>query len=322
MVDDWKTQIEEKYGGANNPAKDSGFENKPKRKREKPKKLGIRNIIADRYNVIKDENGNIVDKELVQHEGETEMRDLMNEIRDTLEKNNRSEYANQSQDPYKFYPSQVGMCKRQMFLSKLDQHYYPHQTQAKFVTGTMIHKWLEENLEPHFEEEGDNQIEMEKWIDFTEDGLRFKGRADYYNPESGRVVDFKTRGAWYNFEPPKMKHLQQVMTYMRGLDDADKGTLVYLRKRDLDFRTWPSRKDGKRFFRFSDDVWSKTKEKCRAVGDAVDERMNNREPDDYVRSLEDIPFKRCGDEDCMCSDEDEDATDTYMFMLDEGAIYQ
>jgi len=319
---DWKKQIEEKYSGAENPAKKTGQQSKENRRKRHIDDIGATNIIAKRYNVTEDPDTGEKNKELVEHDGERHMLDLMNEIRDALEKNNRSEYANSEQDAYKFYPSQVGMCKRQMFLSKLDQHYYPHETQAKFVTGTMIHKWLEENLLPHFDEEGKSHVDMEKWIDFEEDGLRFKGRMDYYNPKSGRIIDFKSRGAWYNFEPPRKKHLEQVMTYMRGVDGADKGTLVYLRKRDLDFRTWPARKDGKRFFKFSEDIWQDTKDKCAIVGDAVADRMQTRTKENYVKGLDDIPFDKCGHEDCMCSDEEEKASESYKFLLDKGAIYE
>lgn len=235
-----------------------------------------------------------------------QMINLTAQVKKALEKQNKDTYSYEP-NPKVFHPSSLGKCRRQMFLSKLDQHYYPADVQGKFVVGTVIHEWLEEHLKESLREEGITPLFEEK-VEFEEDGLKFKGRADYYNPETGRVVDFKTRANWYNFEPPKAAHIDQVHAYMRGLD-TDKAAILYIQKKDMELRQFPKYED---YFTFDEQRWENLKAKAKQVRDVVKERVENREEGDYVRGMNDIPFPNCGE--CyVCRHEKEIIPEQYSF---------
>lgn len=233
---------------------------------------------------------------------------------DTIKRKNDSSYSYEPV-PNVFHPSQVGKCKRQMFLSKLGQANLPVDVLGKFTVGTIIHSWLEENLSGTMARKGYNP-EFETPVNFEEDGLKFKGQADMYDPDTNVVIDFKTRANFYHFNPPVQRHLDQIYTYMRGLD-ADKGKVLYLGKTDLELRDYPNDAVEPRFFDFNSSRWEYLKARCHQVRVAVKERVENREEGDYVRSIDDIPFEPCGE--CyVCRHEDEKIRNKeYKFLVDE-----
>lgn len=240
---------------------------------------------------------------------------LTRAIETALEQQNDDTYSYEP-TPNVFHPSQVGKCKRQMFLSKLDQHYFPYAVQGKFTTGTLIHEWIEDNVKETLRQRGLTPL-FEHQVEFEHDGLQFKGRADFYNPETDTVVDFKTRANWYNFDMPVQRHLDQVYTYMMGLT-ADQGKIVYIRKKDFDLKEYPT--DGKetgRYFDFDPNRWTELVEKCHDVKEAVEQRVNTRKEGDYVHNLRDVPFDKC--DDCyVCRHEDEKIENReYVFLRKE-----
>jgi len=237
---------------------------------------------------------------------DSNMINLTEEVNAALEKQNNDTYSYEP-NPKVFHPSSLGKCRRQMFLSKLDQHYYPSSVQGKFVVGTVIHEWLEDNLKEHLREEGVTPLFEEK-IEFEEDGLKFKGRADYFNPDTGRVVDFKTRANWYNFEPPKQAHVDQVHAYMKGLG-TEKAAILYIQKKDMEMKEVPRHED---YFTFDEERWQELKDKAQDVKQVVAERVENREEGGYVRGMDDIPFENCGE--CyVCRHENEIISEQYRF---------
>lgn len=230
-------------------------------------------------------------------------------VTNTLLHQNNDDYSTEL-DPKVFHPSAAGKCKRQIFLSKLGQNFYSAETQGKFAVGTAIHEWIEEHLADYLEtqEHIDNDPQFETDVTFEDQGIKIKGRADFYDGHT--VTDFKTRAGWYHFDLPVQRHVDQVLMYMKGLD-ADGGRLLYLRKKDMDMRTYPS-DSGVPFFSFDRERYNEIIHKLQQVRDKVAERIENREEGDYVRSMDDIPFDNCGE--CYpCRKENEQ---TYEFMRD------
>jgi hypothetical protein len=224
--------------------------------------------------------------------------------------------------PSTFYPSQLGMCRRQLFLSKAGVSEPNRRLKGKFMTGSLVHESLEENIRDSLVFGDNKDIELEKSFSFEEDGLQFRGRVDMVNHETGRIIDFKTRATWYGFNPPFMKHVDQLMTYMRGLD-KDKASLAYVNVKDFETRQWPNGFGAEQYIEFHEERWTHIKDKAKDVRDALNDRLDTRDDDDLVVSdFDDVPFPKCGGCD-MCEEEGESKkqpSNKYSFDLTIGDI--
>ncbi len=179
-------------------------------------------------------------------------------------------------DAVTFHPSQIALCERQAYLSKLG---LKDQTDilGVFQTGTLIHEFIEEYVGPQFP-----TAEFEKPVELERDGVRFIGHADCFDPERNAIMDFKSRNGWYRFDPPSDRHLDQIHVYMAATG-AEFGQIVYVSKGDLEVRTWPE--DG--LFVFDPDRFDAILERAQAIRDAIDTHG--------VADCEaDIPFDTCG----------------------------
>lgn len=191
-------------------------------------------------------------------------------------------------DAYVFHPSQLARCKRQATISKFGLDEHDTKTLGIFKTGTLIHEWLEEEMHGrllgvHHEHEIRQEYEIENGA------VVVKGHADVWDEHSGVVYDFKTRGGWYNFDPPRESHLDQLTLYMDALD-AVAGQVVYINKKDLEVRTWPE--DGT--FAFDPERRDELVEKASEMRDALKEVGE-------ISSRDDVPFEPC---DCwLCNKE-------------------
>lgn len=219
-----------------------------------------------------------------------EVIDFADAIAAALEAN-RDPESHRELDPRVFHPSQLGYCKRQALLSKLGLK-DDSDALGIFHTGTLIHEFMEHdvsNVVPA-------RCQFEVPVECTVDGITFTGHADCYDPESGTVYDFKSRGGWYNFNPPTDRHVDQLTIYMNALE-ATGGQVVYISKKDLEVRTWPENGtfeyDGKRLAA----LVSKAKE-------IRDELYANGLP----QSRAEIPFEKCG---CYFCDQESLSFDGY-----------
>lgn len=237
----------------------------------------------------------------------TKYLNVKDAVRKTLLHQNNDNYSTEL-DPAVFHPSAAGKCKRQIFLSKLGQNWFSSDVQGKFAAGTAIHEWLEERMGEYLgTQDLENEYVFEEGIGFRHDGIKFKGRADFFDGEV--VTDFKTRAGWYHFDLPIQRHIDQVLIYMKALD-ADAGRILYLRKKDLQLRQYPEEEGAA--FEFDEQRFNEIVEKLKEVKEAVKERVENREEGDYVRDLDDVPFDNCGE--CYpCRKESEQ---TYEFQRD------
>lgn len=236
---------------------------------------------------------------------DAELINMRYTVRDALEARNEGDDYSYEPEPEVFHASQAGMCKRQMFISKMGLQWFNYETQGTFLVGTKIHEWMENEFSTYLDEETGYDVEHERPVSFREDGLKFIGRADFYNPDTGRVVDFKTTGSRYSLKTPKMSHIDQVLTYIRGIDGADKGSILYLLKKNLETVPWPSGHGAESFFEFHEERWNQIKSKCQAVHAEVVRRQQRRGDDEpVVKDVDDLPFERCGE--CYgCRNEEE-----------------
>ena len=164
-------------------------------------------------------------------------------------------------DPRVFHPSNVGYHPWIMLVNKLGLS-DKSDLRGTFKTGELIHEYTQDALARKFDHIGYEEIETP--VEFDESGLTFTGHADVYDPETDIVYDIKSRGSWYHFDPPVDRHLDQLHTYMRGLD-AQYGQVIYISKKDLEVRAWPEGAP----FTFDESRWSDIKQRCRRVRDAI-----------------------------------------------------
>lgn len=190
-------------------------------------------------------------------------------------------------DPEVFHPSHLVRCPRRAYCSKfgLDDQ---REILGVFQTGTLIHEFLETQLGERF---AADSVAFEEDIEYTDDrGITITGRSDCIDRRAGVVYDVKTRGGWYNFDPPTQRHLDQLYLYMAGLEGVEHGQIVYLSKKDMEVRTWPDND----LFEFDSERYDELIEKAVRLRDAI-------EAHGIADSAADIPFERC---DCyFCSQE-------------------
>jgi hypothetical protein len=131
----------------------------------------------------------------------------------------------------KFWPSEAGKCKHQIYKSKmgLDEDL----PLGKFKTGSLIHSFLESmEFEDHFEKEMDVSGEIS--------GVEFSGRIDLIDQNYGIVYDYKTKKSIEeaDCDPPYDYHIDQLMIYMM-LTGCNYGQLIYISRNDLSVKQYP-----------------------------------------------------------------------------------
>lgn len=178
-------------------------------------------------------------------------------------------------NPSVLHASQIGSSERQAYLAKLG---LKDNTDAlgTFRVGTMIHEFLEEQLDPRLP-----HCLFEIPVKTTVDDITFVGRADCYDPVNGAVIDWKSRASFYKHNPPVQRHLDQLLVYMHALD-AEYGQVIYISKKDLEIRPWPE--DG--YFEFDPERFDHLIEKAKAIRDAAE--------DGVPTTTDAIPFEQCG----------------------------
>lgn len=194
----------------------------------------------------------------------------------TALENANDDESHVERDAVTFHPSQIAACERQAYLGKLGLKDHT-DILGVFQTGTLIHEFIEEYVGPQL-----TDCEFEKAVELETDGVRFVGHTDCYDPQRNAVVDFKSRNGWYNFDPPKERHLDQIHVYMAATG-AEYGQVVYVNKGDLEVRTYPE--DG--YFEFDTDRFEAIVEKATCVRDAIDEHGT-------ATCESEIPLEKCG----------------------------
>lgn len=193
-------------------------------------------------------------------------------------------------DPKVFHPSSVGYTKWKLLVTKLGIERMDSDLLRIFEMGNMVHEFIEDTVAETLPEVDEDRIEVP--IEHEEDGLVFTGHADLYDPEQDIVYDFKSRGGWYNFDPPNDRHLDQLHVYMAALD-ADYGQVIYVNKKNLEIRPWPEGAP----FTFDDERWRDIKLRCMDV-------RNNLELRGLPTCEEEIPFERPDNFYCNSTDLD------------------
>jgi hypothetical protein len=206
--------------------------------------------------------------------------DFEQQIADALAEANDPE-SHVERDAETFHASQLAMCDRQCYTSKLGLK-DDSEILGIFQTGTLIHEFLEDAFAPRHENE---PVDFEWPVESTDlpTGITITGRADCVDRRNGIVYDFKTRNGWYNFDPPVQRHLDQLYCYMAALKGVDRGRIVYISKGDMDVREWPE--DGT--LAFDEERYDELLSKADRIRDAIEEHG-------IAESADDIPFDPCG----------------------------
>lgn len=123
------------------------------------------------------------------------------------------------------------------FVKKMGMTHTDDELLGTFHTGTMIHDFFETHVSATVE-----NVVAEQRVETTFGDLTFVGHFDAYDYVNDVVYDFKSRGGWYRFDPPVERHVNQLQMYMDALD-AQYGKIVYVSKKDLEIREWPSADD-------------------------------------------------------------------------------
>lgn len=190
-------------------------------------------------------------------------------------------------DPKVFHPSSIGYDEWLILVKKLGLEDMS-DLQGIFHTGTMIHEFVQRELYRR-----NKGIAIEEQVEFEEDGLVFVGHADVYDATADIVYDIKSKGGWYNHDPPVDRHLDQLHAYMRGLD-ARYGQVIYVSKKDLEVRPWPEHTP----FEFDEERWDDVTERCANVRDALytegipqsEAEIPFKKPDNFFANNADLDF--------------------------------
>lgn len=171
------------------------------------------------------------------------------------------------------YPIWLAYCKAQSLTVTGDD------LLGTFKTGTLIHEWMEESMPTVV----DNLV-FERPVEVTHEAaggdVTFTGQFDAYDYVNDVVYDFKSRGGWYNFNPPVSRHTDQLQVYMDALD-ADYGKIIYLSKKDFEVREYPENGVVKR----DEDRMDDLVQKAGLIRDGI---VEHGDP----QSRDEIPFER------------------------------
>jgi len=177
-------------------------------------------------------------EEYIAEESDTpEPIDWQTQLARTLAVANDDE-SHTERDAVRFHPSQLARCDRQALISKFGLEEHDTETLGTFHVGTLIHEWLEEELGGRYPGVHMEHPIAQEYRRPRQRMIEVVGTADVYDSHDGVVYDWKTRGGWYNFDPPSERHLDQLTLYMDALD-ATAGQVVYINKKNLEVRTWP-----------------------------------------------------------------------------------
>jgi len=202
-------------------------------------------------------------------------------------------------DPSVFHPSSVGYEPWNVVVKKLGIETHDTELLGIFEMGNLVHEFVQDAVT---EQSGnDVDIGIEVPVEHEEDGLRFEGHADIYDPASDTVYDIKSRGGWYHFDPPNDRHLDQLHCYMRALD-ASRGQVVYVNKKNLEVRTYPE--DGGTF-EFDEARWADIVSRCHRVRTALkyegipttEDEIPFDRPDNFYANNTDLCFDTVTDAD-------------------------
>lgn len=192
-------------------------------------------------------------------------------------------------DPETFFASHIGLCPRQLYLSKLGLT-RGAELRGQYRVTRLIQKYLEDRITDQYP-----RLTSEASIQIDDGSIKFIGRCNLFDSEEEIAYSLKARNGWYKFTPPVDRHLDQLHLYMRGLS-VEQGRLVYVSKNDVgDIRQWPPSDEDQPHVAFDQDRYDQFVTKAKRIRDAI-------WADGIATTPADIPFQDCG---CyFCQEED------------------
>lgn len=128
-----------------------------------------------------------------------------------------------------FSPSMVSGCLRQAVVNKCGLRKFDNKTLRKFQVGTIIHKFLEDNI--HI-----NSLEKEKEIEYDLGVYRFHGFLDAWDKDENIVYDFKTT-SYLGYAKVTQAYQYQLSVYCHAPEINSKDArIVFIDKRDLSLK--------------------------------------------------------------------------------------
>lgn len=237
--------------------------------------------------------------------------DFEGAIERTLHKENGDSHTELHPDV--FHPSGIAPCHRQAFIRKLGLDSQDTTSLGVFKVGTLMHEWMEDEVS----KELPDSVEQETPIEYVADnGIKFKGHADGFDPVGEVVYDFKSTSKQAyggedsypdDFDGVKEDYLNQLHVYMKALG-VKRAKLVWMNKKDFAVRTYPETEG--EFIEFDEERWQKILDKADMIRDEVKQIVDkvgladDPEPgQEYkldIEALQDdgLPFSKCGDDDC------------------------
>lgn len=201
--------------------------------------------------------------------GKTEGDSINKAILGVLHKENRKP---EILPTYYFRGSAIGLCLRQLYISKCGLNSFPDTALGSMKVGTIIHEWLQKNLEI---------TEPEKEIRYTyqlenKPEINFSGHIDGIH--NNIPVEFKTtRSLKYIKNHPSEFHIAQLTSYLHGLKEKI-GKLIYIYKGDLS--------TVEHMVEYDNEYFKELMAKCYVVAEKIDEVG-------IASSIEEVPFKKC-----------------------------
>lgn len=215
--------------------------------------------------------------------------DWQNQIHQSLDRDN-DKTSHRELDPNTYHPSQIAKCKRQCAISKLGLEDMQPSDLGNMLTGTLIHEWFEDNIQPGLED-----VFFELPVEHREGPepeIRWVGHTDVYDSRNGVLYDFKTRGDYFKrngekdfqyLDWPDEHHRNQLLVYMRCLE-VEYAQVVYVDKKNpANVQVCPE--DGPMVFDWDD--YNDLVRKAREIQDWL---MEN----DLPESKDGLPFEPCG----------------------------
>ena len=186
-----------------------------------------------------------------------------------------------------FWASQLGYCRRQLYLSHLGLK-DASDGRGRLNASRLIQDHLEEQVEEHCP-----HVDVAPKMAIDVDDLCFVGRPTAYDPRTSTVYHIKPRNGWYKFHPPNQRHLDQLQVYIEGTG-ASRGRLIYVSMGDLtDTRTWPP--EDCEYVDINAERFQNVVAKARDVHDEI-------VANGVATTPREIPFERCG---CFLCDQEE-----------------